>query len=236
MVAARADAEALAGAGVDGIMVENFGDVPFHPDAVPPEAVSALTMAIRAVQEMAPGIPVGVNVLRNDARSALGIAAVTGAAFMRVNVHSGTMWTDQGPISGRAHETLRVRSALGAEVAILADVHVKHATPLPGESLADAARDTWFRGLADVVVVSGAGTGLATDPARIEAVRKAVPGAPVWVGSGVTPESLPALAGRVQGLIVGSWLQVDGQAGRRVDPARAHAFMETARAAAAGKL
>ena len=54
----------------------------------------------------AAGLPVGVNVLSNDAASALAIAAATDARFIRVNVHTGSMNTDQGPIHGRAHETL----------------------------------------------------------------------------------------------------------------------------------
>ncbi|HNH39334.1 MAG TPA: BtpA/SgcQ family protein, partial [Microthrixaceae bacterium] len=39
-------------------------------------------------------LPVGINVLRNDARAALAIAAVTGASFIRVNVLSGVAATD----------------------------------------------------------------------------------------------------------------------------------------------
>ena len=105
----------------------------------------------------AAGRPVGVNVLRNDAGAALGIAAVTGAAFIRINVHAGTMWTDQGVITGRAHRTLRERAALGTDVALLTDVHVKHAVPAPGSALEDAARDLWERAGSDGLIVSGAG-------------------------------------------------------------------------------
>jgi predicted TIM-barrel enzyme len=34
------DAEALATGGVDGLILENFGDVPFYPRRVPPQADS----------------------------------------------------------------------------------------------------------------------------------------------------------------------------------------------------
>src|SRR5713101_4601014 len=89
------DARALAEGGVDGVMVENFGDAPFYPDHVPPETVAAMTRAARAVVEAVP-VPVGVNVLRNDTAAALAIAVAVGARFIRVNVHTGAMWTDQG--------------------------------------------------------------------------------------------------------------------------------------------
>lgn len=222
---ARRDAEALAGAGVDGIMVENFGDTPFHPGPVPPESVAGLALALVRVREAVGDLPVGVNVLRNDARAALGIAAVTGAAFIRVNVHVGTMWTDQGPMVGQAHDTLRVRGSLAPSAAILADVHVKHASPPPGETLEEAARNTWHRGLADALVVSGAGTGAPTDPKRVARVAAAVPAAPVWVGSGTSPETLEALWPHTAGFIVGSWMQEEGTPGRAVDPDRARRFM-----------
>lgn len=227
--AAEADARGLSDAGVDGIFVENFGDVPFHPDRVPPETVAAMTLAVARAREAAGGVPVGVNVLRNDAGAALAVAAATGAAFVRVNVHVGTMWTDQGALTGQAWRTLRRRRALHPGCAILADVHVKHATALPGEALEDAARDCWHRGLADALVVSGAGTGLGTDPDRVRRVADAVPGAPVWVGSGATVKSLPDLWPVAHGFIVGSTLQVGGRAGNRVDPDRAARFMEAVR-------
>ncbi len=227
MARVATDARHLREGGVDGIMVENYGDTPFYPDSVPPETVAGLTRAVLAASEAAQGLPVGVNVLRNDAQAALGIAAAAGADFIRVNVHVGTMWTDQGPLSGRAHETLRRRSALGIDCPVLADVHVKHATPPQGEAVEDAARDAWFRGGASALIVSGAGTGLATNPDRVRRVAAAVPEAPVWIGSGVESSSLAALWPHAAGFIVGSTLQADGVAGNPVEPGRVRSFMET---------
>jgi hypothetical protein len=222
---ARDDAHALAEGGVDGLLVENFLDAPFHPDAVPAETVAALTRAVLEAREVAPSLPVGVNVLRNDARAALAVAAATGAAFVRVNVHTGTMWGDQGPLVGRAHESLRTRAALRLSCAIWADVHVKHASPPPGATFEEAARDTWERGLADVLVVSGMRTGQATDPSQAAAVRAAVPEAEVWVGSGATPETVLPLLEVADGLIVGSTLERGGRAGAGVEPSRVSRFM-----------
>ena len=145
---AVADALALSAAGFDGLMVENYWDVPFYRGSVPPESVAAITAAVIAVRAATP-LPVGVNVLRNDALAAIGIAAATDARFVRVNVHTGSMWTDQGLVEGRAADTLRLRAKLGSESAILADVHVKHATPPAGSAIGPAAADTWRRGLAD---------------------------------------------------------------------------------------
>jgi uncharacterized protein len=217
--AARRDAAALAEGGVDGVMVENYGDTPFFPDAVAPETVAALALAVAEVIRTS-GLPVGVNVLRNDARAALAIAAATGAAFIRVNVHTGAMLTDQGWITGRAAETVRARRALGCDVAILADVLVKHAVAPAGLSATDAARDLWERGRADALIVTGAATGSAADATRLMEVRDAVPDAPLLIGSGLSAETAPALWHLADGAIIGSAFMHGGRAGAGVDSER----------------
>jgi membrane complex biogenesis BtpA family protein len=229
-IVARAcdEARRLEDAGFAGVLVENYGDAPFHPDRVPPETVAALTRAVTAVTA-AVRVPAGVNVLRNDAAAALAIATVTGAAFIRVNVHTGALLTDQGWIEGRAHETLRERARLGARVAILADVLVKHASPPPGLDVRSAARDTWHRGLADALIVTGPATGTTADPARVRAVREAVPGAPVWIGSGLTTANARDLLPLANGAIVGSSLRTGGGAGQPLDDGQLRAWADLLR-------
>ncbi len=100
--------------------------------------------------------------LRNDAISALGVATVTGAKFISVNVHYGVITAKEGLIEGDAYQTMRYRKGLGADVKILADVLVKHAMPLGSVDLGQMARETSQRGLADGLIVSGAATGLET--------------------------------------------------------------------------
>src|ERR1700739_218548 len=81
------DAEALVTGGVDGMILENFGDVPFYPGRVPAHTVAFMT-AIALEVRHAFDLPIGINVLRNDAESALAIAFAAGAQFIRVNIHS----------------------------------------------------------------------------------------------------------------------------------------------------
>jgi hypothetical protein len=217
---AREDALALAQGGVDAIIVENLGDAPFAKDHVSPYTVAAMTRAVEVVQEAAPGVEIGVNVLRNDALSALAIATATGADFIRINVHTGAMVTDQGLIEGRARETLLARAAWGGSVRIVADVAVKHAVPLGPMPLAVAARDTFRRGRADVLVVTGTGTGAPTDADHVREVRRAVPEALVWIGSGLTPERASQYGGAAHGAIVGTFFHEDGDLAKPVDPRR----------------
>lgn len=222
---ATADADMLTEAGFNAVMVENYSDVPFLRGSVPAETVAAMTAAVVAVRGTT-SLPVGVNVLRNDPLAAVGIAAASGALFVRVNVHTGSMWTDQGLVEGDASLTLRLRARLGARVAILADVHVKHATPPSGAEIGATAADTWYRGLADALIVSGVGTGAPTRSGDLEAVRAAVPEAPVLVGSGVTPQNASRVLGGASGAIVGSAVMAGGVAGSGVELSRARALVE----------
>ena len=182
---ARREAEVLVQGGAHGIVVENYGDAPFRIGRVESETVSAMTLAVRAVQDVSP-LPVGVNMLRNDAGSALAVAAVTGAGFIRVNVHYGVMAAHEGIVQGEAFDTLRRREYLGADIKILADGLVKHAAPLGQTDLGLMARETATRGMADGLIISGPATGLPTLATDLAAVREKIPDGFILVGSGVT--------------------------------------------------
>jgi uncharacterized protein len=222
---ATTDAGVLSDAGFDGLMVENFGDAPFYADDVPKVTIAAMTAAISEVVSI--GLPTGVNVLRNDGLGAVAVAAATGASFIRVNVLSGMMYTDQGPIIGRAAEIARSRRELCPDTAILADVFVKHAAPPAGLSLVDATNDLVERAGANAVVVSGAGTGATTSLDDLSVVV-GHSHLPVFVGSGATAATIAEILSIGQGAIVGSDTKVGGIATNPVDPERAAAVVRAA--------
>jgi membrane complex biogenesis BtpA family protein len=224
--AAVADARVIATAGFDGLMIENFGDAPFFADDVPKETIASLTAAVIAVHDAAQ-IPTGVNALRNDALGALAVAAATPASFIRVNVLSGSMFTDQGPIVGKAAQVARLQKAICPDVAIMADVFVKHATPPAGLSLVDATHDLVERAGADAVVVSGAGTGSPADLADVETVSGAS-SLPVYLGSGVHLGNIGAMLGAADGAIIGTSIKVGGVSTGPVDEALAREMVAAA--------
>jgi len=227
------EARQLADAGFDGLIIENFGDAPFLPSDVEPHTLTAMAVIVADVCRSV-DIPVGVNVLRNDARGALAVSVATGAAFIRVNVHTGVYATDQGLIEGRAAQTLRYRRHLACPTAIFADVHVKHAAPLGPSDLAIAAEETAYRGLADALIVTGTTTGRATSLDDLRTVKSAVPDRPVLVGSGATPETVAELLRIADGVIVGTCLKRDGLTVNPPDPDRVRRFARAAGLAARG--
>lgn len=231
---AEQEATALAAGGVDGIIIENFFDAPFAKTQVNPAVVSAMTLIVDRIQNLVV-VPVGLNVLRNDATSALAIAACVQAQFIRVNVLTGIMATDQGLIEGNAQELMRFRRELGADIAILADVLVKHARPLGTPNLTTAVQDTIERGLADGVILSGWATGSPPSQEDLELAKTAAKGTPVFIGSGADWDNVGQLMQAADGVIVASSLKRQGNIQEPIDPIRVAQFVEAVKEATAQK-
>ncbi len=222
------DARTYEHGGMDALIIENFGDAPFTAGTVEPETLAAMACAAQAIKEEI-SIPYGFNVLRNDAHSALALCAAAGGTFIRVNVHSGAMVTDQGIIQGQAYSTMRKRAAICPAVRVFADILVKHAAPLGEAPIEKAALDTLQRGQADGLIVSGWGTGAAVVEEDLKAVRGVCPNAFLLVGSGANVENVKDLLAYADGVIVGSSLKYDGHLTNPVDFDRVQAFVAAAR-------
>lgn len=225
---AEQEATALASGGVNGIIVENFFDAPFTKGTVDPAVVSAMTQIICRLKDLVT-LPLGVNVLRNDAKSAMAIASCTDIAFIRVNVLTGVMATDQGIIEGEAYHLLRYRRELGYDVKILADVLVKHARPLGSPNLTTAVQETIERGLADGIILSGWATGSPPSLEDLELATAAANGTPVFIGSGANWENIPTLIQAADGAIVSSSLKRHGKIDQPIDPIRVSQFVDAMR-------
>jgi len=200
--AAVADGRVYHAAGFHGVMVENTHDRPYHKRAAGPEAVAAMTIAVREVRR-ALRMPVGVQVLAGANREALAVAHAGGAAFVRVEGFVFAHVADEGLIESDAAELLRYRRAIGAEeIRVFADIKKKHsAHALTADvDLVETAHAAEFF-LVDGVIVTGVATGRAADPAEVAAVSEAV-AVPTFVGSGVTAGNLAAYAA-ADGFIVG---------------------------------
>jgi uncharacterized protein len=231
------EAALLEKAGFEAVIIENFGDSPFYKSQVPPETIASLSVIASAVRETT-RLEVGINVLRNDARSALAIAAVSGCSFMRINILSGVTATDQGLIEGDAAFLLRERQRLfGGDdfrsLRILADVHVKHGLSLSSGEIALAVEEAARRAGADAVIITGSTTGREVNPEQLARASEAARGSgvPLLIGSGAKPRDLPELLRFADGIIVGSALRRAGVAGAPLDLARTREFVKAFRAA-----
>lgn len=224
------DAESYVSGGMDGLIVENHGDIPFlKPAEIGHETVAALAVIADRLR-IALGAPFGINVLANAALPALAIAKASGAAFVRVNQWANAYVANEGIVEGEAARALRYRAAIGArEVAVFADAHVKHGAHaiVADRSVAELVRDVEFFD-ADAVIATGQRTGDAATFEEIDTIRAAT-ALPVLVGSGVTRDNVGAILARIDGVIVASSLKRDGVWWNPVDPERVRAFVATAR-------
>lgn len=224
------DAEALVEGGISNLMIENFGDTPFFPGSVPAHTVAHLTTIANDVATRFPNVEIGLNVLRNDGCSAMATASATGASFIRVNVLSGARLTDQGIVQGIAHDLLRLRKELSAEnVAILADVDVKHSAAIAERPFADEIEDVIKRGHADAIIVSGNTTGSSVDDSQLAEAVAVAGSKPVFVGSGATAESIKNSLRLASGFIVGTAVKHDGLVNAPVDRDRVKEIVKTAK-------
>jgi hypothetical protein len=222
---AAADARTLAEGGMNGFIIENFFDVPYYPGRVPPATVAAMTEAGRRLAPI--GLPFGINVLRNDPVSGIAIAYATGAAFIRVNVFVGARLTDQGLLEATAYQAQRERRRFYPNLAIFADIGVKHSSPLGAATLANEAADAASRGFADALIVSGSETGEAASLDEIRMVKDHVPQIPVLIGSGVTAENARDLLRAADGAIIGTGVKRQGRVEESVDIERVRGIVSS---------
>lgn len=208
---ALADVRAYQDGGMDGLMLENHGDVPFlKPDRIGPEVIAAMSAIVQAISEQTT-LPFGINLLANHAVGALAIAHATGAQFVRVNQWVNGYVANEGYLDGLSGEALRYRRMIGAEsVAIFADVHVKHGAHVvtSDRGVSELARDTEFFD-ADVAIATGNRTGDAIPVEEIVEIRAGTT-MPVIGGSGITAANAPDLLPQLDGAIVGSSLKTNG--------------------------
>ena len=222
------DARLLIENGIDGLMFENHGDIPFSkPEDVGFETVSCLSVIAQAIIKEYP-CPFGFNVLANAPIQALAIAKATGAQWVRCNQWANAYVSNEGFMDGAAAKALRYRTQIHAQdIAVMSDVHVKHGShAIVGDrSIEELARDSVFFD-ADILIATGQRTG---DAANIEEINKIKHGhdLPILVGSGMTAENASTIFPHINGVIVGSTLKDDGVWWNKVNSERVKLFIDS---------
>jgi len=225
---ALSEANLLKEAGMNGVIIENFGDVMFYK-RVPPETIAAMTYVATNIAREVPGLTLGLCVLQSDAIAAMAIANIIGGKFIRVPYYTETYVVDAGLLDSIAAETLRYRKFLNADVKIFADVHIKHGYPISQRPIGESARDAEHRGLADAILVTGVATGAETKMSDLKEVKESVDYTPVFVASGVDEKNLPLYKGIADGIILGTMIKKDNDTEAPIDQEKLNRFMEVAR-------
>ena len=223
------DTESYLNGGFDGIIVENHGDIPFSkPDNIGPETVSIMSVITNKLHENFKKITFGINVLANDAISAIAVAKASNASFIRVNQYANAYVANEGLIEGLAAKITRYRKWVNADsVSIFADVHVKHGSHaiVADRSITELAKDCEFFN-ADVLIATGNRTGDGATSDEVLEIKKATL-LPVLIGSGVNQDNLDCYYGICDGFIVASSLKFDGLWQNPVEYERVKSFVRS---------
>ena len=214
------DAEILVTNGITNLFIENFWDAPFPKTNAHPHILSAISIIVDRIKVKFPNVNFGINVLRNDALSALGIATITNSSAIRVNVLTYARLTDQGIIEGCAYELNNYFSQLRSNVEIWADADVKHSVSLAPVKVEDAVKDLIERGGANKVIFTGSRTGEAVDWTILESLisKKIITPEQIVIGSGITADNIAQYKPFVRNFIVGSSLKANGKLDNPIDP------------------
>ena len=229
--AALRDARVLVEGGVDGLIVENMWDLPYYSGAsrIPPEEIAAHAVAAREVIKEV-NVPVGITVIHNGGRVALGIAKAAGAKFIRVCLYTGAAVWDTGEFDhGNAADLMRLRKLLYAEdIRFFADVVKKHSVVFPGIDIETHTEWCKFY-MADAIIVTGTMTGKPPTVDDVARAKEVAGETPVIIGSGLNPENARDFLSIADGAIVGTYFKYDGITQNPVDPERVKKLMRVVR-------
>ncbi|MFP4609348.1 MAG: BtpA/SgcQ family protein [Candidatus Aenigmatarchaeota archaeon] len=220
---AMKDTESLVDGGVDGLIVENYGDKPFLKK-VSKMTVSSLSVVCSKLRDRFE-LPMGINVLRNDWESALSIAKALQLSFARINVYIGCCAAAEGLIEGEAGKMMRFKRRFDVPTSIFADIQVKHAETLYPKDIKRAATAASERGMADALIVTGKRTGRPVDLEDLKKAKNSV-GIPVLAGSGVDKSNVKEVLKRSDGAIIGTYFKEEGKTSNPVSEERVKSLMK----------
>lgn len=224
--AARRELTALQEGGVDAVMFSNEFSLPYLTKTEP---ITAITMA-RAIGELLSEItvPHGVNVLW-DGTATIDLAAATSAKFVR-EIYTGVYASDFGLWNTDVGAAARHRRRMEASnVRMIYNIVPEAATYVGGREIDSITKTTIFNCHPDVIAVSGATAGSATDPAILRRAKDAAGDTPVFANTGVRLDSCRTLLGIADGAVVGTAFKADGKFENATDASRVQEFMAEVR-------
>ncbi len=225
---AKREIAALQEGGVDGILISNEFSLPYLTETEPITAVSMARVIGEVADDLA--VPFGVNVLW-DAVASIDLAVATGARFVR-EVFTGVYASDFGLWNTHVGKTARHRVAMsGSDVRLLFNIVPEAASYMAERDLAQLTQSTVFNCVPDGLCVSGLTAGAATETSTLKTVKEHAGSVPVFVNTGVKPDTLVESLRFADGAIVGTFFKKDGVFENDVDIARVRELMDVVREA-----
>ena len=205
------EARILHEGGVDSAIVQNLHDLPPTPDSST-EVAAYMTAVACEIRRQVPELELGVNVLQDDYRAALAVAAAAGCSYVRLKSYVGASMASHGYSEGCCAQAIDYRHRIGADhIRIYADVMERMSRVLGKEDPAFQASQAVGFGKADGAVLTGDTIEQAVSFGTL--ARKVVPPQKaLWLGGGATLENMEKWADVFDGVIVGLGFRQAGYA------------------------
>lgn len=200
--------------GVDAVIVEDYFGRKNEVETV-----------LQWLQKEHPDKVYGINVLDNFHKS-FEWAVLYGAKFIQIDSVAGHL--PPGPLDA-AYAAMVAAYRAAAPVFVLGGVRFKYQPVLSGRSLEEDLKLGMQR--CDAMVVTGEGTGMDTDDAKISEFRRVLgPDFPLVVGAGTTPQNAAEKLSLADAAIVGSTFKDTGKDTGDVSAEKVKAFITAVRA------
>lgn len=211
------ETDLMVAGGVDGIIVENyFGSA---DDA---------RRVLEAFAAKPPGTVIGLNILRNF-RLAFDLVREFDVGFLQIDSVAGHLPPDED--ADYAAELAERRK--GSSALLFGGVRFKYQPYKSGRSEKEDLHLGMAR--ADGIVITGAGTGQATDNDKVKRFRSVVgPDYPLLIGAGMTAETAAQQMRLADGAVVGSYFKDTYKDSGKVEQGHVERLMAEVRPLRAG--
>lgn len=231
------DIKTLEEGGIDGILMENWKEDSIGAFVSPETAASFAVVALELSKKI--HVPFGINVLNNDYKTALSIAALTKANFIQLDVFTDHVKSNfvYSPIASKNPFEIKVNTndihkhakKIGLEkLPILAFIQPKHYLLLEkGKTIEESARQAITAGASGLIITKATGEAPTIDLLkRVKSVSKNIP---VGIGSGFDIENAERFLKEADFAIVGTSIKIDGKTDNSVDGKKVKLLMKTAK-------
>ena len=224
--AAHANLVSLLRGGADAVIVENFGDIPYAPEneLITNTAFASIAARLRSECDK----PMGINVQFNNYEAEWAIAYSCNYDFIREEVFAENRMGPNGMFLASGPALMRIKERYPKDIAILADVNVKHTFPMVEQPL-DFTIESIIEGGADALICTGITTGKSPSVEDVAEMKRLSEGLPVIVGSGVNDKTVRNYLAVSDGAIIGSYFKKDGKVLNPIDEQRVRILMEASR-------
>lgn len=226
---AVADALALKQGGAPACLVQTMDRVYSTDDECDPARVSAMTLIVGdIVDACGPDFQVGVQIMKNALSASLGVAATTGASFIRATAWIGETDSAFGRVRSNPERVSAYRRRVAPSVSVVADIHTPHFRWVGTETDLSRIAHWAVEAGADAVCVGDRDSNV-TDT-LIASVRRGRENLSIILPGFTTTDTAATRLAAADGAFVGSCLK-DPDTGR-IDPKRVARYMDRAKMSA----